>query len=271
MSMLPEQDRELYLTVCDVLGDSRLLYDESVLINAVLDCGGNANVAIEKLMFEERSGDSAGMPADSSTSYKDEDNGSSPRSPASPVLPSLPTLRSSHLSAEQLSNLQPLLNHCVHHLRSRNPGIQVALDQDCLVYKGTQRPLARTDNPSELLIEIDLHGLTRKPAVDVLQSSLLYYHSILGTKALDAMCSREECAVAESSSSRKTGSASSLSTTVKGITVLYVVGQGIHSPGAVPILRNTFMRELESFWSVFEHGIDAANEGQVFVKVRKLK
>jgi hypothetical protein len=161
---------------------------------------------------------------------------------------------------------------CLLLLRSRNPGIQVVLVRDFLLFKGTQRPLDRTDNPAELMMDIDLHGITRKPAVNVLHSSLLYYYYLLETKALDERGSRHECVVAEeSSSSRRNRTVQDLGTTIKCITIVYVVGQGIHSAGAVPILRNTFMRVLAECWGMFEHGIDASNEGQIFVKVRRLK
>jgi hypothetical protein len=266
---LSQRDKAAYRVLCEVLGNSKHIFGDNVIIGALLDCGGDANVAAERLLFgddlDSAAHDGPGLQAHQTIAHEARDHGPPP--PAT-----LPSMRTSHVSNEQLLIIQPLLDHCLRHLRSRNPGVQVVLEQDFLLFKGTQRPLARTDSPTELLMDIDLHGIMRKPAVDILQSSLLYYYNLLGTKALDAMCSRDECAVvAESNGSRRNRALQDLGTTIKCITIVYVVGQGVHSPGAVPILRNTFMRELDEYWSMFEHGIDASNEGQIFVKVRRLK
>jgi hypothetical protein len=262
---LSQRDKAAYRVLCEVLGDSKHIFGDNVIIGALLDCGGEANVAAERLLFGEEpdSASDVGLRSAQPVAHVTTDDG--PLPPAT-----IPSMRTSHVSNEQLLIIQPLLDHCLRHLKSRNPGIQVVLEQDFLLFKGTQRPLARTDSPTELVMDIDLHGITRKPAVDILQSSLLYYYNLLGTKTLDAMCSRDECAVA-AESSRRNRAVQDLSTTIKCITIVYMVGQGVHSPGAVPILRNTFMRELDEYWSMFEHGIDASNEGQIFVKVRRLK
>jgi hypothetical protein len=263
---LSQRDKAAYRVLCEVLGNSKHIFGDNFIIGALLDCGGDANVAAERLLFGDDldSADGASLQAQQTIAHEARDEGPPP--PAT-----LPSMRTSHVSNEQLIIIQPLLDHCLRHLRIRNPGIQVVLEQDFLLFKGTQRPLARTDSPTELVMDIDLHGITRKPAVDILQSSILYYHNLLGTKTLDAMCSRDECAVAAESNSRRNRAVQDLSATIKCITIVYVVGQGVHSPGAVPILRNTFMRELDKYWSMFEHGIDANNEGQIFVQVRRLK
>jgi DNA-nicking Smr family endonuclease len=145
----------------------------------------------------------------------------------------------------------------------------VRYDQDFLLYIGHERQFSLTENPSELRVDIDLHGMTKKPALDILQSSLLYYHELLVPGKLEQMLATRAMML---STSNKAGVALSLNPSrVKAFVVVYVVGQGLHSPGAVPVLRNAFTRELEQYWSVFDSFTDPANAGQIVVRVRRVR
>jgi hypothetical protein len=176
----------------------------------------------------------------------------------------LPSIRQSIASPKELGAMRPLFDHYVTHIRSRNPGIQVRYDQDFLLYVGHQQQFSLTENPSELRRDIDLHGLTKKPALDVLQSSLLYYHELLAPGKLEHHLSATALVPPVYGKSTFPGR-------VNAIVVVYVVGQGLHSPGAIPILRNTFVRELSQYWSMFESFIDPANAGQILVKVKRVR
>lgn len=161
----------------------------------------------------------------------------------------------------------PLTQYYLLLLRHRNPGIVACWDGEALLYKGTKAELSVFEHTGELVVSIDLHGQTRKPAVDMLQSSLLYFHGILQSRNYDhGLCLNF---VNNGRTFTATNNKSNRSAELKSVLVIYVVGQGIHSPGAVPVLRNTLISELQAFWSMFEAGIDPENQGQIVVKIRR--
>jgi len=180
----------------------------------------------------------------------------SPRSTATPTSPAV---------------ISPLMRYYLMHLRTRNPGIIVGLDEDCMVYKGTQTDCCVVNAAGELTVSVDLHGQTRKPAVDFMQSSLLHYHALLASRHMDHYTAPEGVQRRISKTQKANKAVSKLQfAEVKCVTITYVVGQGLHSEGAVPVLRNTLMQDLKAFWSEFDAVIDPENNGQIIVKVRRL-
>eukprot|EP01032_Pedospumella_encystans_P007489 gene7489-8983_t len=178
---------------------------------------------------------------------------------------------SGNSSSSGALQVSPLHNYFLTLLRLRNPGIQVRLDGECMVYKGTQRDYCVISEAGELHVSIDLHGQTRKPAVDLMQSSLLHYHQLLSTKEMNHYAAPAGV-LRRSSKAHKANkpACKSLFAEVKCVRIMYVVGQGLHSVGAVPVLRNTLMEEVSTYWSMFDAAIDVENQGQIVVRVRRL-
>ena len=158
-----------------------------------------------------------------------------------------------------------------YYLCTRIPGIIVSLDEDCMVDKGTQNDCCVVNAAGELIVSVDLHGQTRKPAVDLMQSSLRHYHAMLASRHMDHFTAPEGVQRRISKSQKANKAVSKLQfAEIKCVTITYVVGQGLHSEGAVPVLRNTLMQDLKAFWSDFDAVIDPENNGQIIVKVRRL-
>ena len=191
-----------------------------------------------------------------STTVSSSESEASPRSSTTPTTPAV---------------ISPLMRYYLMHLRTRNPGIIVSLDEDCMVYKGTQNDCCVVNAAGELTVSVDLHGQTRKPAVDLMQSSLLHYHAMLASRHMDHFTAPEGAQRRISKSQKANKAVSKLQfAEIKCVTITYVVGQGLHSEGAVPVLRNTLMQDLKAFWSDFDAMIDPENNGQIIVKVRRL-
>lgn len=194
------------------------------------------------------------------TTCSSSESDTSPRSTASPLnsTPVTPTA------------VSPLLQYFLMHLRTRNPGILVSLDDGCMVFKGMQADCCVVNAAGELAVSLDLHGQTRKQALDLMQSSLLYYHNLFSSGHMDNYVLQEELRhISQTQKANKAVSKLQFAE-VKCVAITYVVGQGLHSEKAVPVLRNTLMRDLKSFWSDFNAVIDPVNQGQIVVKVRRL-
>lgn len=294
---------ECFLNVRDVLSGSTYHYSLENVYNAVCQHNFNGDAAIEELLNFgiSHQSDFAGAVKQSSakpeplvtskknavknlvaniSSYSVTMNENSHRHQTiirgNSVIISHPASSSSlnngsSSSSSGAAQASPLLQYFLTLLRLRNPGIKVSVDGDCMVYKGTQMDCCVVSEAGELRVSIDLHGQTRKPAVDLMQSSLLHYHQLLSSRHMDHYAAPQGV-------QRRSGKAhkankpmcKSLFAEVKCVRITYVVGQGLHSVGAVPVLRNTLMEEVSTYWSMFDAAIDMENQGQIIVRVRRL-
>lgn len=271
---LSYEEMNAFMTVKEILGTTFFQHTPETIVSVLLKFNYDINLSIDQLLIND---DRKELTNTDTTTLLVEDI---PEMKVSSVQDhnesNLPTMRSRTATDVALLSMQPLLDHFIRHLQSRNPGILAQWEDDCMIYKGMREGLRLTSNPCELTVSIDLHGQTRKPAVDILQSSILYYHNMLLAGRFNP--SILEAATADliySGSNKKVGTTNNSkhpkSLDIKSILIIYVVGQGLHSVGAVPVLRNTFMRELQEFWSGFDYGIETENSGSVYVRVRRLR
>lgn len=287
---------ECFISVRDVLSGSTYHYSLENVYNAVCQHNFNGDAALEELLnfgvvqsdYVDTVKQNKVDPSPSSKSKKnavkntvqnirsysatvDENTGDHTVIRGSNATITYTTPSMSSGSSSSAAHVSPLHQYFLTLLRLRNPGIRVSLDGDCMVYKGTQMDCCVITEAGELHVSIDLHGQTRKPAVDLMQSSLLHYHQLLCSRQMDHFTAPTGV-LRRSSKAHKANkpACKSLFAEVKCVRVNYVVGQGLHSVGAVPVLRNTLMEEVSTYWSMFDAAIDAENQGQIVVRVRRL-
>ena len=272
---LSSEEMSAFMTVKEILGNTFFRHTPETIVSVLLKFNYDINLSIDQLLIND---DSKEQPNTGTTLLVQDIPIMKVSSVQDHNESNLPTMRSRTATDVALLSMQPLLDHFIRHLQSRNPGIIAQWEDDCMIYKGIREGLRLTSNPCELTVSIDLHGQTRKPAVDILQSSILYYHNMLLAGRFNP-CILEAATsdLIYSGSNKKVGTTTGNNSKhpkyldIKSILIIYVVGQGIHSVGAVPVLRNTFMRELQEFWSVFDYGIDTENSGSVYVRVKRLR
>ena len=143
------------------------------------------------------------------------------------------------------------------------------IEQGSFVYGGTNAQLCYDPTAEEVGVSIDLHGLTREPAIQMLNTSLLHYNNMLKEFNNKGTLTNHSEISALSLQHKQSKNGDDLQR-IKSVLIMYVVGQGLHSVGGVPLLRNIVLRELESTWDTLKVEISSDNAGQVCVKMRNV-
>ncbi|KAJ1440598.1 hypothetical protein B484DRAFT_443306 [Ochromonadaceae sp. CCMP2298] len=261
LACLSVQQREMFTALRDLFRDMRHQVSTDCLLDALYEKHFNADAASD-LIFQNMSSAPIGTNESSLDRHTPSKMGvftkMAKKSKCTSGLLSTGTVEKEE-EPEWYSYF--LLDHYLAKLRHNNRGIIVHGEGGCIEFGGmetgeiaTRQWTGTVNNTGGLVVSIDLHGLTRRPCWEVVTSSLVYYRNVLR--------------VSSNPSARHMTVRDSRYSTVQYIQVQYIVGRGVHSPSAVPVLRRMVLQVLSEFAYPIEVHPYKDNDGEIQIVLK---